>query len=184
MIAALLSLGTHILAVPVETDVATTDDAPIVDIDDLWYEFGPYNETASDFNDLQTRQTDETYDCTLDYISAPKPGYRTFLDSIPDRVIDMRTTRMPFSYTAFIGNFLVQAYIVRTQGTVASGGNIRGMGHRGWTRCVANGGNDLPGDSSRFLRYMVENPGYRIYFGSGIPACRNGGSCEVLPNPP
>jgi hypothetical protein len=158
-----------------DTDIPTFYDDYFED-DDTEY-------NATEFKELKTRQENEEVLCRgTVLISVYKAGFRTMLDSIPDIQINL-IERPSYSFGATYGDLHIRAYISRTQGTVASGSNLRRMGHRGWNDCVATGINDNIRDRSRFHNYRVRNPGYVVDFGGGISACRNGYGCYTLPNP-
>jgi hypothetical protein len=196
-----VSLAAHSLANPVQhTGIVVADDPALLnDIDWIWEDWGDFNETefnelelastnATDEKDLQARQDNEWVACYQGTaVSAYKAGFRTFMDYIPNTVIDMRTTRMPYAYVARIRNVIAQCEITSRGGTIASGGNVRRMGHRGYRECVNTGRNDDFFDDERFYNFGVYNPGYYVRCGSGPPTCRagiNGGTCQMLPDPP
>jgi hypothetical protein len=194
----LVSLAIHILASPVATELVTADDLVLTgfveyppedwpgfndtDIPTFYDEYFE-DENSTEYKELEARQSNEWVDCGQNIlISVYKAGFRTMLDSIPDVQINI-VERPLYSFGASYGDLHIRAFIRRTQGTVASGSNIRRMGHRGWNDCVATGRNDNIRDRSRFHNYRVENPGYVVDFGGGGNGCRNGHGCYNLPNP-
>jgi hypothetical protein len=167
----LSSLATHILASPVATEVVTADDTVLTDFAEYppqdWPGFNDTDiptfydeyfedESSTEYKELEARQSSEWVDCgQIILTSVSKAGFRTMLDSIPDIQINI-VEHPQYSFGATYGDLHVRAFIMHTQRTVASGMNIRKMGHRGWNDCVVTGRNDDIRDCSIFHNYRVE----------------------------